>query len=102
MFQVSQSVACNGLHTLQQRCCRWLLLTHDRVPSDDIPLTHEYLAVMLGVRRAGVTEVLAALSTKGHIRNTRGTIIILDRAGMERCACECYQAARAEYARVMA
>ena len=58
LFQVSQSAACNGLHPLLQRCCRWLLMTHDRVDGDELPLTHEFLSYMLGVRRAGVTEAL--------------------------------------------
>ena len=83
MAQVSQSVACNGLHRLEQRCCRWLLMTRDRVDSDDLRLTHEYLAIMLGARRASVTDVLGPLQEAGLVRSHRGRIIILDRAGLE-------------------
>jgi len=101
MFQVSQSVACNGLHPLLQRCCRWLLMTHDRVNGDTIGLTHEFLAAMLGVRRASVTEVIQALEEQGLISNSRGRIIVVDRQGMEGASCECYQDVRNEYARLL-
>jgi len=100
-FQVSQSVACNGLHNLQQRCCRWLLMTHDRVDGDDIGLTHEFLSVMLGVRRASVTEVLQALHDQGLVSNGRGKITVVDRSGMEKSSCECYQVVRDEYDRLL-
>ena len=99
-MQVSYAVACNGLHTIEQRCCRWLLMTHDRVGSESLPLTHEFLAIMLGVRRASVTDVLHPLQKRGLIRNGRGRIEIIDRAGMEAHACECYQAINAEFTRV--
>ena len=72
MSQVSQSVACNGLHRLEQRCCRWLLMTRDRVASDDLRLSHEFLSMMLGARRASVTEVLRPLQEAGLIRSHRG------------------------------
>lgn len=101
MFQVSQSVACNGLHALQQRCCRWLLMMHDRVQGDEIGLTHEYLSIMLGVRRASVTEVLQALEDQGFLHTSRGRITISDRAGMEATSCECYAVVRAEYVRML-
>ena len=101
MAQVSFSVACNGLHAIQQRCCRWLLMTQDRVGSDRVPLTHEFLAIMLGVRRASVTEVLHPLQGKGLIHNGRGMIRILDRAGLEVIACECYRRTQEEYDRVL-
>ena len=101
MAQVSQSVACNGLHRLEQRCCRWLLMTRDRVGSDDLRLTHEFLAIMLGARRASVTEVLGPLQEAGLVRSHRGRIIIIDRAGLESRACECYRVVRDEYDRLL-
>src|SRR3954462_284075 len=90
MVQVTQSVACNGLHSLAQRCCRWLLMTHDRVEGDELPLTHEFLSFMLSVRRPGVTASLKTLQDRGLIANERGIIRIVDRAGLEAACCECY------------
>ena len=101
MSQVSQSVACNGLHRLVQRCCRWLLMTRDRVGSDELRLTHEYLAIMLGARRASVTEALRPLQEAGLVRSHRGRITILDGAGLEARACECYFVVRDEYDRLL-
>jgi CRP-like cAMP-binding protein len=101
LTQVSQSVACNGLHPIQQRCCRWLLMTHDRMDSDEVPLTHEYLGIMLGVRRASVTEVLGPLHDKGLVNNGRGAITILDRAGLEKLSCECYRKVKDEFDRLL-
>jgi CRP-like cAMP-binding protein len=101
MLQVSQAVACNGLHVVRQRCCRWLLMTQDRVHSDELPLTHEFLAVMLGVRRASVTEVLTPLQEEGLVCSQRGTITILDRKAMEAAACDCYRIVVDEYARLL-
>lgn len=100
-LQVSQSVACNGLHPIQQRCCRWLLMTHDRLESDELPLTHEFLAMMLGVRRAGVTEVLGALQEKNLLRCSRGKITVLDRQGLEDQSCECYGIVQNSYERLL-
>ena len=99
--QVSQSVACNGLHRLGQRCCRWLLMTLDRVGSAELHLTHEYFALMLGARRASVTEALRPLQKAGLVRSHRGLITILDRAGLEARSCECYFVVRDEYARLL-
>jgi CRP-like cAMP-binding protein len=101
MFQVSQSVACNGLHRLEQRCCRWLLMTRDRVGSDELRLTHEYLAIMLGARRASVTEALRPLQEAGLVKSYRGRITILDGAGLEAGSCECYFVVREEYDRLL-
>jgi CRP-like cAMP-binding protein len=98
--QVSYSVACNGLHIVQKRCCRWLLMTQDRVGSNVLSLTHEFLAIMLGVRRASVTEVLLPLQERGLIRNGRGQIEIVDRPGLESLVCECYRAVNDEFARL--
>ena len=100
--QVSYAVACNGLHTIEPRCCRWLLMTQDRVRSPILQLTHEFLAIMLGVRRASVTEVLRPLQDRGLIANNRGSIEILDRPALEALACECYGAVNAEFARIFA
>jgi CRP-like cAMP-binding protein len=101
LVQVSYSVACNGLHTMQQRCSRWLLMTQDRVGSDRVPLTHEFLAIMLGVRRPSITEVLQPLQRQGLIQNGRGIIRIVDRAGLEAITCECYRRTREEYDRLL-
>jgi CRP-like cAMP-binding protein len=88
--QTMQGIACNGLHNVEQRCCRWLLMTRDRVESDDLKLTHEFLGLMLGVRRASVTEVLGPLQASGLVTSNRGTISILDRPGLEGRVCDCY------------
>ena len=90
LAQVSQSLACNSLHGLEQRCARWLLMTHDRVGGDEFQLTHEVLAQMLAVRRAGVTVAAGALMRAGLIRYSRGRVSVVDRAGLEASACECY------------
>jgi CRP-like cAMP-binding protein len=99
--QVSQAVACNGLHTVQRRCCRWVLMTHDRVQGDEFPLTHEFLSHMLGVRRVSVTEVLKPLQDAGLLSNRRGRVTVLDRAGLENAACECYRTVRNEFDRLL-
>jgi CRP-like cAMP-binding protein len=102
LTQVSYSVACNGLHPVRQRCCRWLLMTHDRAQGDSrIPITHEFLAFMLGVRRSTVTDILQPLQEEGLIRNARGEIIILDRSRMEAACCECYRQVNEEYDRIL-
>jgi CRP-like cAMP-binding protein len=90
LAQMSQSLACNSAHTVEQRCARWLLMTHDRVPGDQFVLTHEVLAQMLAVRRAGVSVAADAMRTRGLIQYSRGRITITDRAGLEAAACECY------------
>jgi CRP-like cAMP-binding protein len=95
--QVSQSVACNRLHHIEERTCRWLLMMRDRVGSDDMPLTHDLVARMLGVRRAGVTEALGILQSARMINLARGQITILDRPALEEAACECYRVIRAEF-----
>jgi CRP-like cAMP-binding protein len=99
--QLSQAVACNGLHRVQQRCCRWLLMARDRVGSDDIELTHDYLAAMLGARRASVTEALRPLQAEGLVRSHRGCITILDGAGLEARLCECYAIVKGRYDRLL-
>jgi CRP-like cAMP-binding protein len=95
MTQVSQTAACNRLHGINERCARWLLLTHDRVgAADTFPLTHQFLSFMLGVRRAGVTEALGSLVRAALISSSIGRITILDRRGLEAAACECYAVVR--------
>jgi CRP-like cAMP-binding protein len=89
---MAQSIACNRLHLVNERCARWLLMTHDRVGRSDFALTHEVLATMLGVRRAGVSIAAAALQHNGSIRYTRGRFSVADRDSLELAACECYGA----------
>lgn len=97
MQQISQTVACNGLHSIDKRCCRWLLMTSDRVGSNEINLTHEYLGVMLGVRRASVSTALKPLQESKLITTHRGVITILNSEGLKKRACECYQVIRSVY-----
>jgi CRP-like cAMP-binding protein len=99
--QIAQSVTCNRLHTLEQRCARWLLMTHDRVPGDDFPLKQEFLAAMLGVRRTGISEVAGRLQRKRLIRYSRGCMSVIDRRGLERLSCECYRVVAREYRRLL-
>jgi CRP-like cAMP-binding protein len=94
---VSQSAACNRLHTIEERAARWLLMTHDRVDSDTFPITHDFLASMLGVRRPSVTLAAGMLQKAGFISYSRGRMTILDRAGLEASACECYAIVRKEF-----
>lgn len=100
--QTAQSVACNRRHSMEMRCARWLLTTHDRVGGRQFPLTQEFLAHMLGVRRASVTIAAGMLQKAGFIRYSRGRVTIVDRAGLERCSCECYQASWNSYQRQLA
>jgi CRP-like cAMP-binding protein len=88
---LGQLAACNRLHSLYERCARWLLMTGDRVGSDEFPLTHEFLAIMLGSRRSGVTVAASILQKAGFIHYLHGTITIVDRAGLEATTCECYK-----------
>jgi CRP-like cAMP-binding protein len=99
--QVAQCVACNRLHSLEERCARWLLITHDRVQGDEFRLTQEFLSFMLGVHRPAVTLAAGALQKAGYIHYSRGKIVITDRAGLESVACACYQATRDDYAKLL-
>ena len=94
---VAQSAACNRKHSTEQRCARWLLMSHDRVQSDTFHLTQEFLAEMLGTRRTAVTACAGELRRKGLITYRRGWITVLDRRGLEKASCECYGAIRQEF-----
>ena len=96
LSQLAQLAACNRLHTLEQRCCRWLLMAHDSAQSDTFPITQEFLAMMLGVQRTGVTSATLSLQKAGLIRNWRGRVTIVNRRGLEATTCECYAALRRE------
>jgi CRP-like cAMP-binding protein len=99
--QVAQSVACDRTHSLEQRCARWLLMTHDRVGSETFDLTQEHLASLLGVRRAGVSVAAEALQRVGAIEYSRGRVRILDHAKLEAVACECYATVRDDFDRLL-
>ena len=96
----SQSTACNARHTVEERLCRWLLMSSDGVGSDELNLTQEFLATMLGVRRPGVSQAASVLQEAGLISYSRGLIQILNREGLERAACECYRMTKEEYDRL--
>jgi CRP-like cAMP-binding protein len=98
---VAQSSACNRLHPMRERCARWLLTTHDRVGGDEFPLTHHFLAQMLGVRRATVTEAAGSLQDARLIAYRMGTVRILDRPGLETASCECYAIIRAAFGHLL-
>lgn len=99
--QLSQTTACNSLHKLEQRLARWLLEVHDRLEKDELSLTQEFIAEMLGVRRAGVTQTAQQLQQEGLIRYQRGHVHILNRSGLEAFACECFQTVKNEYDRLL-
>jgi CRP-like cAMP-binding protein len=96
-----QTVSCNAVHPVEARCCRWILAMHDRADRDILPLTHEFLSEMLGVQRSSVSVVTRALQTAGLIQQSRGGITVIDRAGLEETACECYGRIRRMYQRLL-
>jgi CRP-like cAMP-binding protein len=102
MTQMSQTAVCNRLHTVEQQLCRWLLLSRDRLETDELVMTQELIANMLGVRREGVTHAAQRLQETGLISYVRGRIRILDRSGLEATVCECYGVVKDEYARLLA
>jgi CRP-like cAMP-binding protein len=98
---IMQSTACNGLHSIEERCARWLLMTHDRVGLDDFHLTQEFLAIMLGVRRPSVTLVMGTLHKAGVIDYRKRMTRVLHRQGLEALSCECYGVVRAHFDRLL-
>lgn len=101
MIQIAQGSACNRVHSIEQRCARWLLLTHDRVGSDQFTLTQEFLGDMLGVRRMSVNVVGSIFQKAGFIRYSRGRITVLNRSGLESAVCHCYAVIRDAYERLL-
>ncbi len=101
LTQISQSTACNRLHPAERRLARWLLICRDRIGRDEVPITHETMAQMLGVRRATVTEAAGALQREGLIRYRRGVVTLVDRPRLEAAACGCYQIVREEFDRLL-
>ena len=99
--QISQTAVCNRLHSVEQQLCRWLLLSHDRVKADELVMTQELIADMLGVRREGVTVAAGRLQDIGAISYIRGHIKVLDRSKLEATACECYRVVKNEFDRLL-
>jgi hypothetical protein len=101
LAQTLQTVACNAVHTVEARCCRWILMIHDRTGADQLALTHEFLASMLGVQRPTVSIVTRTLQTAGLITQGRKVITVRDRAALEEAACECYGHIRRRFERLL-
>jgi CRP-like cAMP-binding protein len=101
LTQVSQTAACNGRHHIDQRLARWMLMAHDRFDGDEFPITHEFLSIMLGVRRAGVSVAASTLQKAGLIRYGNGHMTVTDRPGLEAAACDCYGTVQRELARLL-
>jgi CRP-like cAMP-binding protein len=101
MARVLQNVACNAVHSVEERCCRWILSLHDRLDQDTVPLTHEFLADMLGVQHSTVSSITRALQAAGLIRQGRGLITVIDRTGLEGASCECYGTVRRSFQRLL-
>lgn len=101
LAQISQTAVCNRLHSLEQQLCRWLLLSHDRLDTDKLVMTHDLISNMLGVRREGVTLAAKKLQKKKLITTVRGTMTVIDRQGLESAVCECYKVVNDEYNRLL-
>jgi CRP-like cAMP-binding protein len=101
LAQTFQIVACNAVHTVEARCCRWILSTHDRVNRTTLPLTHEFLAEMMGVQRSTVSLITRTLQSAGLIIQRRGGITIVDPKGLQDISCECYRAIRKTFERLL-
>lgn len=101
LTQITQSVVCNRFHEIEERLARWLLICHDRAESDELPLTQEFIAIMLGTRRPGVNAAIGVLEKAELIRHARGKVIVTDRKGLEEVSCECYGIVKKEFNRVL-
>jgi CRP-like cAMP-binding protein len=101
LTQMAQTAVCNRHHSVDQQLCRWLLLTFDRLPSNELTMTQELIANMIGVRREGITEAAGNLQRAGLIRYNRGHIVIIDRLGLEARVCECYAVVKKEFDRLL-
>jgi CRP-like cAMP-binding protein len=101
LTQMAQTAVCNRHHTVDQQLCRWLLLNMDRLPSNEMVMTQEFIANMLGVRREGITEAAGHLQSAGLIQYCRGRIRVIDRLGLEARACECYIVVKREFERLL-
>ena len=101
MVQMAQTAVCNRHHTVEEQLCRWLLVTLDRIPSGELTMTQELVASMIGVRREGITEAAGHLQADGYIRYRRGHISVLNRIGLEKRVCECYEVVKKEFDRLM-
>jgi CRP-like cAMP-binding protein len=101
IIQIAQTAACNRAHPIDGRLARWLLMSQDRAQASELQLTHEFIAVMLGTRRAGVSEAAAKLQDEGMIRYRRGLVNVLDRRKLETQSCECYEIVRNEFDRLL-
>jgi CRP-like cAMP-binding protein len=101
LHETTQSAACLRFHEIEERLCRWILASHDRVGEDTIRLTQEFLAMMLGVQRPGVTLAAAQLQKAGFIKYRRGVIEVLDREGLQASSCDCYSIVRREHERLL-
>jgi CRP-like cAMP-binding protein len=102
ILQISQVAACNSAHSIEERLARWLLMAHDRCKCEDLPLTQEFISMMLGCRRSGVTIAVGKLQAQGFIKSRRGNVRMLDREGLEDFACECYSIVKEEFDRLLA
>lgn len=100
LTQTSQTAACNRVHRIEERLSRWLLMCHDRVLTDSVAITHEFLAIMLGTRRSTVTLAVGMLEKAGFVERSRGKVVITNRPGLEGAACECYSAVHQEFVRL--
>jgi CRP-like cAMP-binding protein len=101
-IQVSQTAVCNNHHSLEERLIRWLLMAHDRAGDDRFPMTHEFMSLMLGVRRAGVTVTAGALKHADLIHYANGCVTVLDRPGLEAAGCECYGTVQRHFEQLLA
>ena len=96
LSELARHIACSRLHHIEQRCCRWLLIAHDNALSDEFPVTHEFLSMMLGYQRAGVSIAMGSLVKAGLIEHKRGKVTIVKRAGLEAAVCDCYREMQSE------